>query len=131
MVLRDLYIQKQPQEFYKKVVLKNFAIFTEKRLCWSLFLIKLQAWRSATLLKRDSKTCKRTLYFLLAFFLVLNVRFKVRLTYPSQKSCFLCFNENSLKLMKNAFSFILEPLFVLKVFRFLSWLFKKKKKRVD
>ena len=27
----------------KKAVLKNFAIFTGKQLCWSLFLIKLQA----------------------------------------------------------------------------------------
>ena len=39
--------------FYKKTVLKNLAIFTEKHLCWSLFLIKL---RSATLFKRDSNT---------------------------------------------------------------------------
>ena len=38
----------------KEVSLKNFAIFTEKRLCWSLFLINLQVWRPATLLKRDS-----------------------------------------------------------------------------
>ena len=37
----------------KIVVLKNFAIFTRKRLCWSLFLIKLLTWRTATLLKRD------------------------------------------------------------------------------
>ena len=29
----------------KKVVHKNFAIFTEKHLCWSLFLINLQAFR--------------------------------------------------------------------------------------
>ena len=28
---------------YKKNFLKNFAIFTGNRLCWSLFLIKLQA----------------------------------------------------------------------------------------
>ena len=28
-------IQKQPPEvFYKKVVLKNFAVFTKKHLCW-------------------------------------------------------------------------------------------------
>ena len=40
----------------KNVVLKNFAIFTWKHLCWSHFLIKLQAWSSATLLKRDSNT---------------------------------------------------------------------------
>ena len=32
--------------FYKKAVLKNFATLTEKYLCWSLFLIKLQAFRA-------------------------------------------------------------------------------------
>ena len=36
--------QKQsPDVFYKKAFLKKFAIFTEKHLCWSFFLIKLQA----------------------------------------------------------------------------------------
>ena len=40
----------------KKAVLKNFAIFTGKSLCLSLYLIKLQAFRSATLLKRDFNT---------------------------------------------------------------------------
>ena len=44
------------QMFFKIVVLKNFASFTGRHLCWSLFLIKLQAWRPATLLKRDSNT---------------------------------------------------------------------------
>ena len=30
--------QKQPLElFYKKAILKNFAIFTGKQLCWSMF----------------------------------------------------------------------------------------------
>ena len=37
----------------KIAVLKNFTIFTAKHLCWSLFLIKLQA---LTLLKRNSNT---------------------------------------------------------------------------
>ena len=32
------------------------ANFTGKNLCWSLFLIKLQVFRPATLLKRDSDT---------------------------------------------------------------------------
>ena len=40
----------------KRAVLKNFAIFRGKHLCTSLFLKKLQAWRPATLLKRDSNT---------------------------------------------------------------------------
>ena len=35
----------------KKGVLKNFSNFTRKHLCWRLFLIKLQVFRPATLLK--------------------------------------------------------------------------------
>ena len=37
-------------------VLKNFAIFTGKHVCWSVFFTKLQAFRIATLLKRDPCT---------------------------------------------------------------------------
>ena len=33
-------------------VLKNFANFTGKHLCWSLFSTKLQTFRPATLLKK-------------------------------------------------------------------------------
>ena len=40
----------------KKAVLKNLAILIEKYLCWSLFLINLQAYKPATLLQRDSNT---------------------------------------------------------------------------
>ena len=40
----------------KKAVLKNFAIFIRKSLCWRLFLIYLQAYKAATLLQRDSNT---------------------------------------------------------------------------
>ena len=45
------------QMFFKIDVLKNFAKnFIGKLQCWSIFLIKLQAWRPAMLLKRDSNT---------------------------------------------------------------------------
>ena len=38
-------MQKQPPiEFYKKVVLKHFPIFTGKHLFWSLFIKKLQGF---------------------------------------------------------------------------------------
>ena len=40
----------------EKAVLNNFAIFAGKHLPCSLFLIKLQAFRPATLLKNDSNT---------------------------------------------------------------------------
>ena len=39
--------------FFKIGFLKNFAILTGKHLYQSLFLIKLQAFRFATLFKRD------------------------------------------------------------------------------
>ena len=42
------------QMFFKIGIFKNFAIFTGKHLCWSLFLIK--AFRPVILLKRDSNT---------------------------------------------------------------------------
>ena len=44
------------QMIFKIDVLKDFAIFTGKHLCWSLFLIMFQALRSATLSERDSIT---------------------------------------------------------------------------
>ena len=40
--------------FFKIGVLKNFANFIGKHLCWSLFLIKSQDSRPVTLLNRDS-----------------------------------------------------------------------------
>ena len=50
-------LQKQsPEMFYKKAVLKIFTTFTEKHLCWTLFLVKLltfQVFRHATLLKKS------------------------------------------------------------------------------
>ena len=42
---------------------------------------------------------------------------------PSGKKCILCFIESPLKVMRNTFYFILKALFVLKIFKFLSWLF--------
>ena len=39
---------------------------------------------------------------------------------PSKKVCFICFYERPLKIMKNAFYYILKALFVLKIFKFLS-----------
>ena len=38
---------------------------------------------------------------------------------PSKKTCVISFVESPLKIMKNAFYFILKALFVLKIFQFL------------
>ena len=37
-------------------VLKNVANIAEKQLCWTLFLMKLQAFRTSNLLEGDSNT---------------------------------------------------------------------------
>ena len=47
------------------------------------------------------------------------IYFKVRLS-PSKNDCVIYFIESPLKMMKNAFYFILKTLFVLKIFKFLS-----------
>ena len=49
MPFQKSFIHKQ---FFKIGVLKYFAIFTGKPLCWNLVLIKMQALRPATLLKK-------------------------------------------------------------------------------
>ena len=78
----------------KKAVLKN----SEENSCVGVsFLIKLQIWRSATLLKSDSYLPKKFALF------------------DSLKAL--------LKWWKVLFYFIVKALFVLKVFKFLSWLF--------
>ena len=48
--------------------------------------------------------------------------FKVGLS-PSKKACVICFIESPLNMIKNAFYFILNAFFVLKIFKFLSLLF--------
>ena len=42
-----------------------------------------------------------------------------------KKFLFICFNEKPLKMMKNAFYFISQALFLLKIFKFLSWHFSQ------
>ena len=42
--------------FFEICSLKHFAILTGKHLFWGLFLIKLQAFRPTTFLKRDFNT---------------------------------------------------------------------------
>ena len=53
-MLVTFYRRNHPGVFCKTGALKNFEQFTGKHLCWSHFLIKLQAWRHTILLKSDS-----------------------------------------------------------------------------
>ena len=56
----DFQPQRRQRRFVKKAVLKIFAIWNIYRkapVCWSLFLIKLQAFRPANLLKQTPTQC--------------------------------------------------------------------------
>ena len=44
------------RRFIKKIVLKNFAIFTEKQLCWNLFFDKNADLHACNFIKRYSAT---------------------------------------------------------------------------
>ena len=56
--------------------------------------------------------------------------FKVGLS-PSKKNCVICFIEIPLKMIKNAFYLTSGALFVLKIFKFLSWPFGHVAERLD
>ena len=43
--------------FFKIGVFKNLALFPGKHLCWSLFLIKLQAFQGCNFIKKRLNTC--------------------------------------------------------------------------
>ena len=47
----------------------------------------------------------------------------LKLDFHLLKNYFICFNDSSLQMMKNAFCFILKGLFDLKILKLLSWLF--------
>ena len=53
----DFYRSNRAQMLFKIGVFRNFAKFTGKRLCWSLFLIKLQVRRGLLLVKWQASVC--------------------------------------------------------------------------
>ena len=55
-LLCEMKLREITDVFCKKGVLRNFAKFTWKHLCWSLFFNKLAGLRPESLLKRDSDT---------------------------------------------------------------------------
>ena len=54
LIICTTFRTSRSQMLFTISVLKNFAIFTEKHMCWNLFLIKLQSSRPATLLRKHS-----------------------------------------------------------------------------
>ena len=135
----------------RKGVFSNFAKSTGRQLCQSLFFNKVTGLSPATLLKNrlrhrcfpvnftkflripflqntsgrlllDSQNLITT--FSSNFRIIFYIKSCWSRTLTLQKrNCFICFNESPLKMVKNASYFILKALFVLNIFKFLSWLF--------
>ena len=57
------------QMSFKIKVFKDFAIFTGKCLCWSLFVTKLPAYKPENLLKKDNTSIFVLIIFKNSFFL--------------------------------------------------------------
>ena len=64
----------------------------------------------------NTKCCRVCVYY------KSSLSFEVGLS-PSKNICVTCFIKSLLEIMRNAFYFILKALFIIKIFRFLSWLF--------
>ena len=98
------------QMFSKTGVLKNFAIFTGKNLCWSLFLIKFQDWRPTFLFKKrlegrcfsvniakflraafSLNTCSLYLFGFIFYYCKIRPRKHKKLRNRSIKTCFSLF----------------------------------------
>ena len=76
-----IFRSSRTQMFFKTGVIRNFTIFAWKRLRWSLFLVRLQAFWPATLfqprLKRDFNTgdsCEKNVKFLWTTFFMEHLR---------------------------------------------------------
>ena len=109
--------------FFKIGVIKHFAIFTRKHLCWSLFLIKLQIWRAATLLKRLQHryfSANIAHFFRTAFFIE-NLRWLLA-RVGSHKSL-VKFQENSDYWQKVFCESLLQTDFTLKSHQRYFWIF--------
>ena len=82
------------QMFFKISVLKNFAIFTRKHWCWSLYSIKLQGWGLPILhfLVIDFVailcSAEGSQFFIFLLFILLQLKCFLFLFFPSQEYIF-------------------------------------------
>ena len=114
-ISKDLEIELKESSFFK-YGMQNQLISEDWRF-WYVFLLRLlQAiWIHLWHRSQQIALC----LFATAFWHMPHGNIKSHLP----KNCVICFSESPLKMMKNAFYFILKTHFILKIFRFLSGLF--------
>ena len=108
----------RPRILNKKILIRYPHSLVYVGNTWQI--VRAEHWRKSN----ESQNGKmRRIILALIFTLIL---IKVGLS-PSKKVYFIYFNESPLKMMKNAFYFMLKALFVLKILKHLSWLFRHEK----
>ena len=108
----------RPRILNKKILIRYPHSLVYVGNTWQI--VRVEHWRKSN----ESQNGKmRRIILALIFTLIL---IKVGLS-PSKKVYFIYFNESPLKMMKNAFYFMLKALFVLKILKHLSWLFRHEK----
>ena len=60
--------------------------------------------------------------FILNLHTYIDIDIYIKVGLSPSKVCFICLNENRLKMMKNVFYFTLKAFVIFKIFEFLSWL---------
>ena len=89
------FISSCSQMFFKIGLFKNFANFTGKHLCWSLFLIKLQAFRSSNLFYRTPPVAASKM-----FFSSVDMFFMCSLIFPAPRSHYECYKHSLKNIMR-------------------------------
>ena len=99
-------------------------MFTRKRLRWSLFLISMQAWRPATLLKRDSNigVFLWNLRILRKFFLQNTEHIRWLLLEISHEHSLYCIWEQCMVSFRGTYWLPSVYFILLRVFRFFQFL---------
>ena len=119
---RDMqcFLQNFQNEIFK--ILKMFK--------HNMKFTRAACWIKSKISNRDKNTALMIFLFCQCCWSLLWCHYCKSLKFDSHflKNCFICFNESPLKIMKSAFYFILKALLILKMFKFLCWLFGHVKK---
>ena len=110
--LHSRYLFKNLKYFYRCINMFYFTVHRENK-----FKLDFVDWVHIS-------ACGKTLFCFTGDIInPQSIQYFRRLFLLNFLNFLVCYNESPLKMMKNDFHLILEALFILEIFKFLSWLF--------
>ena len=120
----QLYHGETPAQVLFCGLSEIFNKFIEEHLLETASRMWTEAWEESSRIPEQIQIiCSSTFIIDFELYLILILWILKSDSHLPKKIYFICFNVSSPKMMKNAFYFILKARFVLKIFKFLSWLF--------